>query len=194
MAASAGWPGDRRIEGRRGALRRRVVAAGYSESGACPGYAGARDGWVAILSQTGERLHESCVGGRQVDAIYDATVDVDGRVWVTRVTDSRDFPLSDAGDEALKCCRQSFVAEMDTATAGVGPATLLGLRKFPRMSRAKGQGITALGAGVAVTGQISLPASVPGNGGRVVLSPGAFGFGRRLTSTDVYVVALTPAR
>ena len=32
---------------------------------------------------------------------------------------------------------------------------------------------TAIGAGIAVTGQISPAASVPGNGGRIMPSPGA---------------------
>ena len=173
-----------------------LVVVGRSESTGCPGpgHAGDVDGWVAVLSATGDLLRESCVGGRRIDLIHDVTVDADGGVWVTGFTQSRDFPLSDPDDEALNCCRQSFVAEMDTATAGVAPAMLLGLRKFPRMSRAEGQGIAAIGGSIAVTGLIGPAAAVPGNGGRIMPSPGAFGFGRRLTSTDVYLVALRPAR
>lgn len=169
-----------------------VVATGQSASATCAGYGGKTDGWILVLSETGSPVREFCTGGRESDSVHGMTVDERGRVWMTGVTSSRDFPLTAQEEEAraLACCREAFVAEISVGERRVHAGLLLlGTDRYPRSHYSEGHAVTAIAGGIVATGEFA-PQS-PGRakgGGEIRPSEGAVGYGESFNSTDPYVV------
>jgi hypothetical protein len=164
-----------------------VVFAGDSES--CPQRpAGRSDGLLHVLPAGPNGLLATgspqtfCVGGSGVDEIHGIAAAPDGSVWVTGLTDSRDFPVTTGPKPEDDT--QAFLAQMDPKTGRILFATLLGAEAEPRRDIARGYAVAVskdgrvFAAGEATGGSLFRP------------TPGAFRAGQPLASTDPYIVSL----
>jgi hypothetical protein len=103
-------------------------------------------------------------------------------VWVTGLTDSRDFPITTGTRPDYDT--QAFLAQIDPRSGAVRFATLLGADADPRRDIARGYSVAVskdgrvFAAGEATGGSLFRP------------TPGAFRAGQPLASTDPYVVSL----
>jgi hypothetical protein len=167
---------------------RTIVVAGDSDG--CEGN-GRSDGLVVVVPPGTDRhipgagpMRRHCVGGTGVDEVHGVAAAPDGSVWVTGLTDSRDFPVTVSGPGAHPDHdTQAFVAQIDPKTGASRYAALLGDNVEPRRGIARGHAIA-----VARDGHVF--AAGEATGGSFRPTPGTFNAGQTLESTDVYVVRL----
>jgi hypothetical protein len=169
---------------------RTIVVGGDSD--ACRRNGGRSDGLVVFVPAGtdshipgGGPMSRLCVGGDRVDEIHGLAAASDGSVWVTGLTDSRDFPVTVSGTGAhADYDTQAFVAQIDAKTGAVRYAALLGDNVDPRRGVARGHAIA-----VAQDGRVFAVGETTG-GSLFRPSAGAFKAGQTLQSTDIYVVSL----
>ena len=130
-------------------------------------------------------MTQHCVGGHGVDEIHGAATAPDGSVWVTGLTDSRDFPVTvSGGGTHPEYDTQAFVAQIDPKTGAVRYAALLGENVEPRRGIARGHAIA-----VAPDGRVFAAGEATG-GSLFRPTPGTLKADQPLESTDIYVVSL----
>ncbi len=169
---------------------RTIVVGGDSES--CRRNGGRSDGLVVFVpaGMDGQILgagamRRLCVGGTGVDEIHGVAAAPDGSVWLTGLTDSRDFPVTVIGTGTqADYDTQAFVAQIDAKSGAIRYASLLGENLEPRRGVARGYAIT-----VGQGGQVFAVGEATG-GSLFRPTPGAFRASQMLDSTDVYVVSL----
>jgi hypothetical protein len=183
---------------RRSTLRFRAIAALADgtvviggESEICHGAAHRTDGLLFVLpagaprQMPGGRDAAHCLGGSGVDEIHGVAAAPDGTVWVTGLTDSRDFPVTTTGPGTRPDYdTQAFLAQMDPKTGAVRFATLLGENADPRRDIARGYAVA-----VSKDGRVFATGEATG-GSLFRPTAGAFRAGQPLASTDIYVVSL----
>jgi len=126
-----------------------------------------------------------CVGGSGVDEIHGVAAAPDGSVWVTGLTDSRDFPITVSGPGTrADYDTQAFAAQIDAKSGALRHAALLGENVEPRRGIARGHAIA-----VAPDGRVFAAGEATG-GSLFRPTPGTFKAGQPLESTDIYVVSL----
>jgi hypothetical protein len=183
-----GGPGDDYLRGVATLRNGTIVAAGDSDSATCQGQAGGRDGWIVALSAEGDSKADYCFGGAGLDEIHGVAAAVDGSVWVTGLTASREFPLTvnPTGTQPGPA-DQSFVAQFDPSRLTVRYAARLTPKNVPGIHISRGHAIAVAPDGdIFVTGETS--------GGGFAPSEGAFRQGQFGDSTDVFVVGFRTHR
>jgi hypothetical protein len=119
-----------------------------------------------------------------VDEIHGVAAASDASVWVTGLTDSRDFPVTTTGPGTRPDYdTQAFLAQMDPQTGAVRFAMLLGADADSRRDIARGYAVA-----VSKDGRVFATGEATG-GSLFRPTPGAFRAGQPLASTDAYVVS-----
>lgn len=103
-----------------------TTSSAYQTSIACPTCFLPRDAFVTKLSATGATLlYSTYLGGTSNDEGRAIAVDAAGNAYVTGVTSSTNFPLSNAfqsvcgtGDPVAPGCRDAFVTKINTNASG----------------------------------------------------------------------------
>jgi hypothetical protein len=160
-----------------------IVAAGSNEG--CGDHPARTDGWILIVHpgyRTRDGIH--CLGGAGVDEIHGVAAARDGSVWVTGLTDSRDFPVTTTragatpGDDM-----QAFLAQLNPRTGAIRYATLLGANPDPGRGIARGHAVAVSKyGGVFATGETA-------GGSWFRPTSGAFHVDHPGASADIYVVS-----
>jgi len=163
--------------------RGRAVVAG--ERANCPEGHGREDGWLVSRTLWSDVAIDQCVGGSGVDEIHGLAPAKDGSVWITGLTNSRDFPVTTGGPgRQPDYDTQAFIANVDVVTGAIRFARLLGTDSTPRRDISRGYA-------VAVGADGSIFATGETTGARLLLpTNGAFRQGQIFESTDVYLVKL----
>jgi hypothetical protein len=161
-----------------------IVAAGSNEG--CGDHPARTDGWIVTFhrrSRRGATVH--CLGGAGVDEIHGVAAARDGSVWVTGLTDSRDFPVTTTGAGARPGDdTQAFLAQLNPTTGAIRYATLLGANADPSHGIARGYAVAVSKYGrVFATGEAT-------GGSWFRPTPGAFHVDQGVASTDIYVVSV----
>jgi hypothetical protein len=161
----------------------RAVVAG--ERANCPEGHGREDGWLVSRTLWSDVAVGHCVGGSGVDEIHGLASAKDGSVWITGLTNSRDFPVTTSGPgRQPDYDPQAFIANLDPVTGAIRFATLLGTDSTPRRDISRGYA-------VAVGADGSIFATGETTGAQLLLpTKGAFRQGQIFESTDVYLVKL----
>jgi len=109
----------------------------------CSTRGGNPDGFVAMLSSTGEELlYSTLLAGDAIVVANSVAVDMNGRVYVTGETDATDFPLTpDAIKTTVTGSKDLFLTVFDGALSELKFSTLVGgnaLDYEPRLTYPKG--------------------------------------------------------
>jgi PKD repeat protein len=112
-----------------------VHIAGNTDSADFPGLAnssssaprGGKDIFIAGLNSSGGMVHSACLGGSGDDTASGISTDPDGRLFITGMTASKDFPItSGALATALKGGSDAFISMLNSTWSGFEYSTYLG--------------------------------------------------------------------
>jgi hypothetical protein len=161
-----------------------IVAAGSNEG--CGAHPAGTDGWIFLVPPRPSRSAEiHCLGGAGDDEIHGVAAARDGSVWVTGLTDSRDFPVTTTGPGARPGDgMQAFLAQVNPRTGAIRYATLLGANADATRGIARGHAVA-----VSKYGRVFAAGEASG-GSWFRPTSGAFHVEETVVSTDIYVISV----